>query len=338
MIGRHPCADSRVTCTTNLSGAINGSGLFVTDLAYDATLGTELLSVTRKYVDPDLGPQTAVTKFEYGDTANPGMVTRVIPPRGNTGSSPDYTFATTLAYATSGSQAGMLVSVTDPLNDQTRYAYDPTGRRTGLTDPLSHAWTFQYDNEDRLTQATAPAPGSGGAVLTTNAVFDPVGNRQSLTDANGQITRYLYDARDSLKEVDQSAAVTDPANDSSRILTSYLYDDLGNLSRVDRASGNAAYEEVVDYAYDGLNRVRKETQYPQGGWPAVPNQSSSGSTLVTQITYDPDGNRSTLRDPLNQLTSFGYDALNRLAAVSLFGFGVRHGFDGQRELHVRRKR
>ena len=132
------------------------------------------------------------------------------PPRGNTGRAPDYTFATTLAYATSGSQAGMLVSVTDPLNDQTRYAYDPTGRRTGLTDPLSHAWTFQYDNEDRLTQATAPAPGSGGAVLTTNAVFDPVGNRQSLTDANGQITRYLYDARDSLKEVDQSAAVSRP--------------------------------------------------------------------------------------------------------------------------------
>ncbi len=54
-----------VSCSTNLSGAINSSGLFVTDLAYDTALGTELLSITRTYADPDLGLQTATTTFAY---------------------------------------------------------------------------------------------------------------------------------------------------------------------------------------------------------------------------------------------------------------------------------
>lgn len=140
-----------VTCSTDLSGAVNTSGLYITDMAYDAT-GAQLLSTTRKYIDPDLaGTQTATTKFEYGDAANPSRVTRTIPPRGNTGATPDYTYATTLAYFGSGSQAGMLQSATDPLGNQTTYTYDAVGRKLSMVDPngnaaggvpADHTWTF----------------------------------------------------------------------------------------------------------------------------------------------------------------------------------------------------
>ncbi|MBV9170998.1 MAG: RHS repeat protein, partial [Chloroflexi bacterium] len=61
---------------------------------------------------------------------------------------------------------------------------------------------------------------------------------------------------------------------------------------------------------------RKETQYPQGGWPAAPNGAAGGQLLVTQTTYDPNSNRATLVDPLGQTTSFGHDALNRLIGIS----------------------
>lgn len=94
-----------MTCSTNLNGAINGNGLFVTDLTYDTTLGTKLLPVTRKYTDPDNGAQTANTHFAYADTTNPGLVTTVTSPRGN---------ATTLTYNDSGSQAGLLQHVAAP--------------------------------------------------------------------------------------------------------------------------------------------------------------------------------------------------------------------------------
>ncbi|MBI4494241.1 MAG: hypothetical protein HY690_15750, partial [Chloroflexi bacterium] len=103
------------------------------------------------------------------------------------------------------------------------------------------------------------------------------------------------------------------------------YDHRGNLTRVVRASGDGTYERAVDYLYDGLNRLRREVQYPS--WP------TTSPTLVTEWSYDGNGNRLTLLDPLGQTTSSGYDALNRLTSLSYsdgltpsvsFGYGA-HG-------------
>ncbi|MGH9188519.1 MAG: hypothetical protein ACRD0Q_00570, partial [Acidimicrobiales bacterium] len=95
-----------VPCSTNLSAITT---TYATDMTYDVT-GALPLSTTSRFTDPDTGSRTAVTKFEYGDAANPGLVTRVIPPRGNTGPSPDYSYATTMTYGTSGTQAGQLIA------------------------------------------------------------------------------------------------------------------------------------------------------------------------------------------------------------------------------------
>lgn len=302
-----------VSCTTNLSGSLTTT--YATDTTYDSA-GVQLLAIARTYTDPDLGRQTATTKFEYGDSQNPGRVTRVIPPRGNTGATPDYTYATTLAYNGSGNQAGMLQSATDPLANTTTYTYDAVGRQTSLVDPDGnapgatgdHTWTTAYDNEDRPTSIQGPAPSGSGAKLTTTLHYDLVGNRDWAQDANGQYTRSSYDVRDSLQEVDQSATMADPASDPSKIVTQYTYDNLGNLQRVLRAAGNSANERATDYAYDGSNRIRKEIQYPS--WP------STSATLLTQYRYDGVGNRTALVDPLSQTTTFGYDALNRRAGIT----------------------
>ncbi|MCL4371690.1 MAG: hypothetical protein M1380_12445, partial [Chloroflexi bacterium] len=312
---RGVASGTTVTCSTDLSTGLNAS--YAADSTYDAS-GAQLLSTTSHYTDPDLGAQTAITKFEYGDSANPGLVTRIIPPRGNTGGSPDYSYATTMAYYGSGSAAGMLQSTTDALGNLTTYTYDSVGRRTSMVDPngnaaggvpADHTWGYSYDNEDRLLSTTAPAPTSGGSALVTHYQYDAVGNRTVVIDANGQVTRYLYDVRDSLKEVHQSSSPwTDPnATPSPDMVTAYQYDNTGNLSRVVRASGDSSNERATDYSYDGLARVRSETQYPS--WPAT------SPTLVTQYAYDLAGNRKTLIDPLNQTTSYGYDNLSRLTSV-----------------------
>lgn len=161
-----------VTCSTNLAAITTA---YATDLAYDPT-GAQLLSVTRRYTDPDLGALTAVTKLEYGDAANPGLVTRVIPPRGNTGPSPDYTYATTYTYFGPGPQAGMLASVADALGNTTTYGYDALGRPLSVVDPLGnaaggvpadHRTDYVYDNEDRTRFVRLPAPSAGGAQLVS---------------------------------------------------------------------------------------------------------------------------------------------------------------------------
>ncbi len=318
-----------VTCSTNLSASIAGNGLYATNYTYDATLGTRLLSLSRAYNDPELGLLAAVTKLEYGDAASPGRVTRTIPPRGNMGASPDYSFATTYTYNSTGSQAGLLASVTSPLGQKTTYTHDAVGRVLQMVDalanapggnPADHTWSYQYDNEDRLTQAAAPAPEPGGSALITQTFYDAVGNRLWVKDPNGQVSKSVYDARDSLQELQQSpAAWTDPATAPSPLYrTVYSYDALGNLVRVDRAAGDTANERVTDYSYDGLNRARKETQYPDVGgcWPGTPNAPSTCGTIVSTVSYDLNSNRSSVTDPLNQVTSFTYDALNRPTGIS----------------------
>jgi RHS repeat-associated protein len=306
---------STVTCSTDLS-AIDAS--YATDYAYDPTQ-TALLSVTTHYTDPDLGALTATTKYEYGDTANPGHVTRMIPPRGNTGPSPDYTYATTYAYFGSGSKAGMLSSVIDPLANTTTYDYDAVGHRISSVDalgnaaggvPADHRTDYVYDKQDRLRFVKLPAPVAGGTQLVTETRYDEVGNLTVRIDANGQVVTYAYDERDALAQVKECPCTwTDPATPPSGVITTeYAYDAGGNITRVTRAKNDGTYERATDYLYDGRNLARRETQYP--AWP------STSGLLVASMTYDPSGNLENRVDQLAQTTTFGYDALNRLTSVA----------------------
>ncbi|MDQ5826392.1 MAG: DUF6531 domain-containing protein [Chloroflexota bacterium] len=310
-------SNSTVDCTTNLSGAV--STAYVTDWQYDADTQTKLLSETRKYTDPDTGPTTIVTKYEYGDGANPGRVTRIVPPRGNTGPTPDYSYATTLEYYGSGSQAGMLQRQTDPNGGITTHGYDEAGRQTSMVDPngnasganpVEHTWRYVYDKEDRLRFAIAPAPQIGSSPLVSEARYDAVGNLEVSIDPNGQLVKNLYDERDALKEVQESPDTwNDPNVVPSRLIrTEYQYDHRGNLSRLVRAKGDTNNERATDYAYDGLGRTRKEVQYP--AWP-----STSGA-LVTEDTYDLNSNLRTHKDALGRITTYGYDARDFLRSLT----------------------
>lgn len=306
-----------VNCSTNLSGVVNLN--FATDYAYDTDTQTKLTSLTKRYVEPNVGLKTAVTKFEYTDSSNPGLPTKEISPRGNTNSTPDYSFATTKTYFSSGNSAGMISSVITPAGAKTTFDYDSIGRRTSMIDPKGndtgavpsdHTWQYVYDNEDRLRFVKQPPPTPGQSQLITETRYDEVGNKTSVIDANGQVTRYLYDERDSLKEVDQSPNQwTDPnTNPSVMIATEYKYDNLGNLIRITRAKGDSSQERATDYVFDGLNRVLKETQYPN--WP------STSPTLITTYIYDKNNNKASLTDPNGKTTAFIYDNLNRLTKIT----------------------
>lgn len=304
-----------VDCSTNLSSSINYE--YATTYTFDTT-STLLESVTQYYTDPDNSTQTTVTTYDYQDSINKGMVTRVTPPLGNEGSSPDYSYATTFSYAQSGSQAGMLVTVNAPESATTTYTYDavgrqltmvgPRGNESGAT-PADFTWSYSYDDEDRLLSVTAPAPDSQSSSLVTQYVYDDVGNQTVVIDPNGQVTKYVYDNRDSLTQVQQSPdAWTSVSSPPSTVYTTeYVYDPMGNLSRVTRADGDSTYERVTDYAHDGLGRLREEVQYPE--WPSTSVQ------LVFTYTYDLDGNMATRDDALGRTTTYTYDALNRMTYV-----------------------
>ena len=303
-----------VTCASDLSAI---STAHAVDFTYDAA-GVALLATTERFTDPDLGLRTAITKYEYGDAANPGLITRLIPPRGNTALSPDYTYATTLSYFATGSTAGLLKDLTDPLGNRTSFAYDAVGRLTSTVDPLGnaaggvpaeHTTTLSYDQEDRLRFRALPAPVAGAAGLTEETRYDAAGNPTARIDANGQVSTFTYDERNSLASVTESTqGWTDPAAPPAAVIvTEYDHDAGGNVTRVTRAAGDSQHERVTDYAYDGRGLFRSETQYP--AWP------STAGPLVTATSYDANGLPLTTTDPLGQTTTRAYDALNRLTAI-----------------------
>jgi RHS repeat-associated protein len=317
------------TCASNLAAITTA---YTTDLGYDAS-GVKLLSATSRFTDPDTGLKTGTTKYEYADAGNPGLVTKVIPARGNTTGSPDYTYATSMAYFATGSKAGLLSSVTDALANLTTFDYDSVGRLVSSVDPngnaaggvpADHATNYIYDKEDRTRFVKLPAPAAGGAQLVSETRYDEVGNPIVRIDPNGQVTTNSYDERDGLFQVKESPnSWTDPVSPPAGVITTeYAYDAVGNLTRMTRAKGDASNERVTDYAYDGRRLARRETQYP--AWP------TTTPTLVTTSTYDPAGNYLTLVDPLGQTTTRAYDALNRLTSIDYSSAAtpdVGYGYD-----------
>lgn len=311
-----------VTCATDLSASLNAA--YATDLVYDAS-GITLVAVTRPFTDPDLGAKIATTKFEYADGSNPGMVTKIVPPRGNTTGTPDYTYATSLAYNQSGSQAGMLLSSTDALGNKVTFNYDSIGRLLSSVDPIGnqvggtptdYRTNYVYDDEDRATFIKLPAPAAGGAQLVSEARYDLAGNRTVAIDANGQVTKYLFDERNLVVEVQESpSAWTNPLSTPSPLYrTTYAYDGLGSLTRITRAAGDATNERVLDMTYDGAGRQRTEKQYPS--WP-----STSGA-LTTTTSYDGNGNPTSVVDPLGRETAVAYDAIDRASGITYVGGGA----------------
>jgi YD repeat-containing protein len=240
---------STVTCATDLS-AIDPA--HAGDRTYDAS-GTKLLSTTTRFSDPDYGLRTAVTRLEYGDATNPGLVTRSIPARGNTGGSPEYAYATTFAYFGSGPREGLLRQVTDPLGNVTSYEHDAIGRLIATVDPLGHEpgassadhrTDIVYDREDRVRFVLRPAPTTGGERLISETRYDAAGNPVVRIDPAGQVTTLAYDGRNLLTELLESPSTwTDPGDPPSDVITThYDHDAAGNATRVIRAAGDATFE------------------------------------------------------------------------------------------------
>jgi RHS repeat-associated protein len=241
---------------------------------------------------------SAVTKLEY-DPAHPGLVGKVIPPRGNTGPAPDYTYATTFTYFASGGAKGLLESVTDAVGNKTTYAYDGVGRRTKVVDPLGnaaggvpaeHTWETVFDSEDRVRFAKAPAPVAGGAPLVTEARFDDAGNPTVRVDPSGQVTRYIFDERNLLAEVDGTRkyvwglglayAVTGAGTGTVHVLHA---DGLGSV----RARTDDTGAVLQTYGADAFGVPTEDTGGQPFRFAGEPFDRESGLLDLRARAYDP---------------------------------------------------
>ncbi|MBT8116036.1 MAG: hypothetical protein KJP04_11665, partial [Arenicella sp.] len=175
--------------------------------------------------------------------------------------------------------------IRDNLDNKIEYLYDANGNRMGEStiDPggeLVRSVALAYDSRNFLTAINA-----AGSI--TQLMNDAVGNTTTQTDPNlNPSTGHTFDALDRLTQTTDALAQ----------LTGYQYDVADQLAQVTAPNG-----AVTQYEYDDLgNRVRE----------------ISADRGTISYEHDDAGNVISMTDARGVVTSYSYDALNRLTGIS----------------------
>lgn len=246
---------------------------------------------------------------------------------------------------------GRTATETDQLGRVTSYRYTPDGLITHILAGSGQVTEHQYDLETRaLVKATVTSP-TGDTVTTAYehdpvtgavlAVFDPAdragteiryehdahGHPLSVTYPDGQRIEYGYDAHGRrIRTTDIAGNVTTLTHTAEGLPVraiqhdadgdqlgevSYEHDEYGRLSTLTRGNG-----VVTAYSFTSASEIKTET-----------TTDRDGVTLSARAyTYDPRGNlierTDTTRegreaDPATTVTSYAYDAFDRLTGSAL---------------------
>ena len=221
-----------------------------------------------------------------------------------TPSSSSPVYATTSYVAATNNNSGAIGQVTDPMGGVTTYSYDQNDDTSQVTDPDGHVMTATYDsNGNLLTQIVDPG-GSGHLALTTTYTYDADNNVLSKTDPDGIVTQYTYDspaAGNLVKEV-ENYDVDGPVNSSTNITTSYTYNSSGEMLTQTDPVGI-----VTQHTYDSQGDVLSTTQNYQSG-----GSTNSSTNVTTSTTYDVLGQKLTITNALGFVTQYTYDVMGNL--------------------------
>lgn len=186
--------------------------------------------------------------------------------------------------------------------ETTTFSYDQNNNLTGLSDASNPGavWAYEYDSNSNLTKSVRPSGNSTtygytGGVLTsatdaqgsTSALtYDGYGNITAATNALGETYSNTYDI------VGNLIAQTDPAGNGD----SYEYDGNRRLTRVTHADGS-----FRTFTYDCCSLI------------ATTDENGHTTTIDRNKLLLP----TSITDPLGHVTSFDYDANNRLVKTTL---------------------
>jgi RHS repeat-associated protein len=207
---------------------------------------------------------------------------------------------------------GQLKTVTlppDPVDGQRHtmaQTYNDDGTVQSVRDEMNRVTSYTYDDYKRPITTVLPQPPPNVARI----YYDFTGGMRSFdythTDSNPRrmvspsgriVTTAVYDANIRKQSV---TAGTGP----EAATTSYTYDYAGNLKTVKDPAGQST-GSYTEFFYDARNR-----QFAVND-PIPTHRNSSGYTA--NWTFDPAGNKTTLRDTNNRVMTYdSYDEMNRL--------------------------
>lgn len=223
--------------------------------------------------------------------------------------------------------AGLLASRTDGNGHTWSYGYDADGNRTSEVDPLEHETKWAYNEAHQVLSETKPSgerttivrdangnpetvsrPAPEAETQTVSYEYGPHGELEAMTDPLGNAWSYEYDSHGDLK------AETGPEGDER----SWAYDEDSRLISATSPRGNEEGAEAAKFT----TSIERDPQ----GRPLKVTDPLEGAT---KYAYDAGGNVESVTDPNGRKTKFTYDAGNeRTKAEQPNGAVEETGYDG----------
>jgi RHS repeat-associated protein len=281
---------------------------------------TTLLYNQRGNVLEETDPLGQTTYYEYADPRFPDLETKITD-RNGTVELRQYDAAGNLKSVTRA--AGTAQEVT------TDYAYDSRSNLTSIRQAGQPPTVFSYDTPGNLTTITNAI----GDVAT--ATYDSQGRQMSFTDFNGHTTTYDYtngcsscgspswtyypDGTFDYRQYDRYGRLTYDGTTTGRIQINQ-YDLVGRVVReqygwTDPMVKTLAYdknllksETIVHPTDPSQNRT---TRYDHDAAGQIIRQTDAEGGVV-EFRYDANANRVLLQDPVGNITTWVYDALDRM--------------------------
>ena len=299
-------------------------------------------------------PDGSLYSFQYNDPNNNTLISLVTDSMGKTIES--HTYDSSCRGVTSQQANDSLGNPVNKVNiyyatpnPWQKYVCDSTGNDC-ITVQVSNRNQRHYLS---LTSGSSNACNTCGFLGSSSSTFDSTGYTSSSTDGNGKTTFYTYDGQGNLtskalpdyytglydtwnytsNSFGEVLTVTDPlglAGDPNHT-TVYGYNAKGNLTSITTPSpdGGITAGSVTSFTPNARGQVTKITDPLTNATTityCTTNQTNCPYGLIyyvkdaqnnkTTYSYDGRGNRLSVTDALSHVTSFQYDAMNRLKLIT----------------------
>ena len=294
------------------------NGLKETDYTYDS-YGHVTQKTEKDLVNTSLPSHirtwTMAYTYDIGSSVPAAVLSKVVTdPMGNQTTYSYYAPDATCPGSAALGCRGQLESVGQVLNATTTYTttvntYDADGRPLTITDPNGLVTTLSYTPRGWVKSIQVGAE-------TTSYQYDNAGNLILVTRPDGSHIGYGYD------QAHRLTSISLEDNNQTVVATmTYQLDNAGDITKTQilDASGNVNYSHSD--IFDSLGRLYQDI--------GAANQTATDTRDAHNNLTSYDGPRTDVSD----ITTYGYDALNRLIKVTAADGGVtQYGYDGLNHL------
>jgi RHS repeat-associated protein len=205
---------------------------------------------------------------------------------------------------------GSLTKVEDPLKRVWKYEYGSQGDRSAEVDPEGDKQTWLYNEDSQETSSVSPrgnVTGGEPAKYTTKTERDAQGRPIKITDPLGHETKYAYDGDGNVET----------ETDGNSHTTTYTYDADNERTKTKEHNGT-----VTETGYDGAGQVTSQLDGNKHEVKYVRNILEQVTEVIDPLNrktikeYDAAGNVKAVTDPAKRVTTYTYEAANRLQETS----------------------